>query len=127
MKKSLLVTAILFIAVALAASAAFCNSRSDDLLGVAVSPQLLIRDVPQSGRVTVHTAIPLCTVDRTSLALNGIPAQGSFADSCGNLVALFSETAVEAIVAPPTATLTLTGVSLLTGEEFSGSDTVRVR
>jgi len=48
------------------------------------------------------------------------------ADCRGELVAKFDEAAVKAIVEPPSATLTLTGMTI-DGDEFSGSDTVKVR
>lgn len=104
---------------------AFSNSRTDDALGIAVSPQTLILSLDQGGAVTVHTAIKLSAVDAGSLTLNGIPAGSVWADSRGNVVARFSETAVEAIVAPPGAVLTLEGL-MKDGTAFSGSDEVRV-
>jgi len=118
-------TAVLFLAAALTMGNAFPNARTDDPLGVAVSPQMLLLSSDQGGEVTVHTAIPLSSVDRASVALDGIAATGTGADACGNLVAKFCEADVKAIVSPPEATLTLTGV-LTSGETFSGSDTVKV-
>ena len=105
--------------------AAFCGARTDDPLGIAISPQTLILNSVRGDRVTVHTDIKLSTVDTSSLALNGIPASGAWADATGCLVAGFDEAAVEAIVAPPNATLTLTGL-YKDGAGFSGSDEVRV-
>ena len=101
------------------------GERTDDPLGVAVSPQTLLLGAVQSGRVTVHTDIPLSTVATDSLALNGLPAIGAFADALGHLVAVFDESAVKALAAPPALVLTLTG-AYRTGERFAGSDTVRV-
>jgi hypothetical protein len=103
----------------------FAGARTDDPLGVAVSPQNLLLGSVQSGSVSVHTDIPLSSVDTLSLDLNGIPASGAGADALGNLVARFPEADVKAIVSPPGATLTLTG-SYLQGGSFSGSDTVKV-
>lgn len=105
--------------------AAFCGARTDDPLGVAVSPQTLILNSEQGGFVCVHTDIKLSAVDTSSLALNGIPAKGAGADATGCLVASFDEAAVKAIVAPPGATLTLTGL-YKDGTAFAGSDEVRV-
>lgn len=105
--------------------AAFCGARTDDPLGIAVSPQTLLLNSSRGGSVSVHTDIKLSAVDTTSLKLNGIPAKGAGADATGCLVASFDEAAVKAIVAPPQATLTLTGL-YKDGTAFSGSDTVRV-
>lgn len=107
------------------AGQAWSNSRTVDPLGVAVSPQTLILSQDQGGAVTVHTAIPFSEVNVASLDLSGITADAAWADSCGNLVARFNEGAVEAIVAPPSAVLTLHG-QMKDGEYFAGSDVVRV-
>ena len=107
------------------AGAVFSNSRTTDPLGVAVSPQNLLVGSDQGGSVTVHTAIPASTVVGDSMELNGIPVSGIYVDALGHIVGNFNEAAVKAIVAPPTATLVLTGV-YLDGTGFSGSDTVRV-
>ena len=103
----------------------FAGARTDDPLGIAVSPQNIILSSVQSGAVTVHTDIPLSSVDTSSLDLNGIPVSGVGADALGHLVARFPEDEVKAIVSPPGATLTLTGNYRL-GGSFSGSDTVKV-
>lgn len=123
MRSGLLVAAIA--CVTLATGQAWSNSRTKDPMGIAVSPQTLILSQDQGGAVTVHTAIPYSDVDLTSLYLNGISAGGAWADNCGNLVARFSEAAIEALVAPPSAVLTLRG-SLADGTPCAGSDTVRV-
>lgn len=102
------------------------SGRTDDPLGVAVSPQTLLLSSDQGGRVTVHTSIPYGSVDQTTLALNDVPVSSVGADSLGHLVAGFDEAAIKAIVAPPEATLTLTGC-YTDGTAFAGSDTVRVR
>jgi len=106
-------------------SQVFSNSRTDDPLGIAVSPQTLILSLDQGGAVTVHTAICLTAVDTGSLSLNGVPAESAWADSRGNLVARFNEADVEATVAPPRAILTLEG-AMTDGTPFAGSDSVRV-
>lgn len=103
----------------------FSNSRTDDPLGVAVSPQTLILSMNQGGAVTVHTAIPFTGVNRDTLTLNGVPAEASWPDSRGNLVARFSEEEIEALVAPPGAVLTLEGL-MVDGAPFAGSDEVQV-
>lgn len=115
---------VFFIAGVLSCDA-LCNERTDDPLGIAVSPQTILLSSYQGGTVVVHTAIKLSTVDRGSVALSGIPAVRTRSDARGNLVADFNEEDVKAIVAPPESELTLTGL-LLTGDPFSGSDIVRV-
>ncbi|GMU20147.1 MAG: hypothetical protein AMXMBFR13_02460 [Phycisphaerae bacterium] len=104
---------------------AWSNNRTTDPIGVAVSPQTLVLSKDQGGAVTVHTAIPLSQVDPVGLALSGVPADAVWADDRGNLVCRFSETAIEAIVSPPRAVLTLVG-NRIDGSVFSGSDSVRV-
>lgn len=124
MRKSLLVvclTAVLLVA----AVAAFPGNRSEDPLGVAVSPQTLILNWEQGGSVTVHTDIPYSIVDTESLDLSGVPVWWTKADDRGCLVAFFPEEEVKAIVAPPSAVLTLSGFTV-EDEEFAGSDTVTV-
>lgn len=109
----------------LTAVAGFSGDRSDDPLGVAVSPQNLILNWDQGGAVVVHTDIPYGAVDCSSLELSGVPVWWTKADDRGCLVAFFHEAEVEAIVSPPAAVLTLTGCDVY-GEEFVGSDTVMV-
>ena len=118
---------LVFVAVALVAAIAYSsgNGRTDDPLGVAVSPRTLLLSQTQSGRVTVHTAIPYRSVVASSVALNGIPATATWADLRGDLVAGFGEATIKAIVEPPEAVLTLTGVTTA-GQPFTGSDTVQV-
>jgi hypothetical protein len=128
MKKSALILILLVLVGVMAASVALCNSRTEDPLGVAVSPQLLLKGVPQGGEVTVHTASPYGAVLKVKalLTLNGVPAQGWKADSRGNIVIFFDEVAVEDTVEAPGATLLLAG-QLIDGTPFSGTDGVRVR
>jgi len=118
-------TMIFLVVVGVVACDALCNERTDDPLGVAVSPQTMLLSSYQGGKVVVHTAIKLTTVDRATVELDGIPAVSTWADSRGNLVAGFNEEDVKAIVAPPESTLTLTGL-LKDGTPFAGSDTIRV-
>jgi len=107
------------------ASVAAFSGRTDDPLGVAVSPHTLILGADQGGTVAVHTAIPLSAVDTSTLYLNGIEVMWTKADARGELVAMFSEDAVKAIVTPPSALLTLTG-QMADGADFWGSDEARV-
>ena len=102
------------------------NGKTDDELGVAVSPQNLNLASEQGGFVVVHTFIPYSTVDRTTITLNYIPSFRTKSDDCGNLVAYFKEDVIKEIVAVPEALLTLRGL-YTTGEPFEGSDTVMVK
>ncbi len=101
------------------------GARSTDPLGVAVSPRKLLLGTVQSGSVKVHTDVPIGLVNRSSLALNGVAATGSYADSLGQIVVVFDEADIKAIVSAPSTVLTLTGF-YVTGEPFAGSDTVMV-
>ena len=101
------------------------NNRTEDELGIAVSPQTFLLSSEQSGKVTVHTFIPYGIVDKESLELNGVPVRSTKADNRGNLVAFFDELEVEATVAPPEAVMFFTGATL-DGNQFKGSDTVKV-
>ena len=104
---------------------ATAGARSDDPLGVADSPHMLLLGKLPTGVVKVHTAIPLVIVNPVTLELNGVPLIGYYADDLGQVVAVFDEQEIHSIVAPPSAVLTLTG-EYVTGEPFAGSDTVRV-
>ena len=112
----------------LGASVAWCaGALQSDVLAVAiqVSPSTIVLGLDKGSSVTVHTDLPFGMVDRGTVALNGVAAASTFADSCGNLVAKFHQEDIEAIVAPPTATLALTGTTT-DGTAFAGSDRVRV-
>lgn len=124
MKKLLLAVMVVGMALALG-SLASAGNRTDDPLGIAVSPQKLLLGAVQSGTVIVHTDIPISIVNTSTLKLNGLPAIGAYADSLGHVVVVFDEAAVKAMVAPPSALLTLTGC-YVSDDEFSGSDTVMV-
>ena len=117
MKKALVPVLVIGICLAFAGQAAFSNANPAS--PVTISPQTFLLSMEQSGSVTVHTNIPL--VGSPTVTLEDVSAAAVFADSRGELVAKFSESAVEALVSPPTATLTLyvNGVDI-------GSDTVRV-
>ncbi len=115
------------VAVAWAAPTALsAGCVEDGEPAIAIAPSTLLIGVEQGGAVTVHTNIPFGVVDASSLALNGIAARAVFADNQGDLVAKFSEAAIEAMAAPGTMTLTLTG-SYADGEAFEASNTVTVK
>lgn len=77
------------------------------------------------GGVTVHAEIPYSTVAGATVTLNGLPVRATFADNRGELVAKFDLAAVKDIIAPPSAELTLTGLTK-DGVPFTGTDIIRV-
>jgi hypothetical protein len=101
--------------------------RADEGLSIAIqiAPSTLLLNASQGGSVTVHADIPYSEVDSTSVKLDGIAATATFADDCGDLVAKFKETEVEAGLSVGRVTLTLTGLTT-DGTPFRGADTVRV-
>jgi len=124
MKTSILVALCLLLA---STTAVISGGRSNDPIGVAVSPQMLILGFDQGGAVTVHTDdFPLSDVDEGKpITLNGVTAEAVWADDCGDMVARFNEEDIEATVQPGEAELLLEG-TLKDGESFSGTDTVKV-
>jgi hypothetical protein len=136
MKKMLAVVAVACLVVGLAYGPAFSartGKVDPDVVGVPIyiSPHTLVLDSAVTC-VTVHADIPLSAVDTSSLQLNGLVPYAVFDDSRGLLVAKFYIAEVAAIVAPPSAKLTLTGMALNEeGDEFdvpfSGSDTIVVK
>ena len=123
--KTIIVTFLMFVILFGVVGTGLTNNRTDDPLGVAVSPQTLLLGWDQGGSVAVHTSIPYSSVAVETVELNEIAVNAAKADSCGNLVAYFDEDAVKAIVAPPSAVMVLTG-SRKDGTAFSGSDDVPV-
>ncbi|HUT34391.1 MAG TPA: hypothetical protein VNE39_12975 [Planctomycetota bacterium] len=95
-----------------------------DAVVIAVSPSTISLG-SKGGVVSVHADIPFSVVDCTTLDLSGLPAQSAFADDRGDLVVKVSLERVKAIIAPPSATLTLTGATK-DGVPFTGTDTIRV-
>jgi len=113
---------VAFVGLALGTHAS-ANGTID--VDVQVSPHTIVLGLDKGSAITVHTDIAYSAVDGASVALSGVAATSTFADSCGNLVGKFSQASIEAIVAPPSATLVLIGMTK-DGMAFSGSDTVRV-
>jgi hypothetical protein len=95
-------------------------------LSIKLSPQSVNLVSQADGDwMTVHTDMPYALVDTSTLELSGIPAAVAYADDRGNLVAKFGLADVEAIVEPPAAELTLTGLTA-DGAPFAGSDVLQV-
>jgi hypothetical protein len=95
---------------------------------ITIAPKTLSLDSAAScdeGGVTVHADIPYSDVDHSTLELEGVPVLSTKPDGRGNLVAQFDRAEILAIVAPPSATLTLTGATV-DGTPIAGSDTIRV-
>ena len=101
-------------------------------VAIAVSPSTI--NVQWPGQcVTVHAVIPYSWVDTKSVTLTildtSISPTATFPDNRGELVAKFSVADVKAILdnveKPCPVEMTLAGVTK-DGEEFSGTDTVRV-
>ena len=101
------------------------NNRTEDELGVAVAPQMMLLSSLQ-GSVSVHTYIPYGRVNKSSLTLDHVPVWWTKADSCGRLVAYFHEDEIKSIITPTEELMTLRG-EYTTGESFEGSDTVNVK
>ncbi len=121
------------LALVLAVCAVDAVSDDDGVVAVEiqVSPNVIVlKSVAASDDLTVHTNLRFSLVDRSTVELTvsgtTLPARGTFADNCGNLVAKFSLGQVKELVAPPSAVLTLSGL-LNDGAAFSGSATVGVK
>lgn len=102
------------------------NVRIEYQPNINVDPDTLnLKSAGKEKSLTVYTDFPYARVDVGSLTLNGVPATSAEADEDGNLKCKFDRQAVIAIVAPPEATLTLTGETV-GGVPITGSDTIRV-
>ena len=130
MKKSTLTTCILCLTLGILVGVVFSEKRTQEAVAtediyIKISPNTIVIG-SETEWVTVHTNIPLSRVDCSTLTLNDIGVAWTKSDAKGYLVAKFNYEAVEKIVSPPQATLTLEGVTK-DGISFSGSDTVVVR
>jgi hypothetical protein len=77
--------------------------------------------------LTVHADIAYSAVDlKEEIEFSGVRARICFPDRRGLLVAKFPQGVIEAIVAPPAASRTLTGVTKASGS-FEGTDTIQVK
>jgi hypothetical protein len=125
MRKSYVVTAVVLMIV-VCSGLVMANKASDgEGFCITISPKTLFLG-SEDTIVTVHSNIPYSTVDTVSLTLNGIPAQFTKADACGDLVVKFSRADVKDIVEPGFAVLTLSG-AFKDGSLFEASDTITVR
>jgi len=100
-------------------------SAADIEITTKITPRALVL-VSEGTVVTVHTDIAYYSVDTASLTLNGIPISWTKSDARGQLVAKFNQDDVKNIVAPPSATLELSGTTK-EGQSFSGTDTIAVK
>jgi hypothetical protein len=100
-------------------------AHSEVVIGIKVSPHIIAMR-SNAEWITVHTTLRYSLAETSTIALNEIPVVSAFADDRGNLVAKFRMADVRAIVAPPSATLTLTGMTR-DSEPFTGSETVEVK
>jgi hypothetical protein len=99
--------------------------ETDGEIFVKVSPNTIV--IASDGDwITVHTNIAYSSVDTSTVTLNGVPVAWTKSDLRGNLVAKFAQADIKAIIAPPEATLVLSGLTS-GGEPFTGSDTVAVK
>ena len=103
------------------------TARAEEI-GIQVSPSTI--NLAYEGTVvSVHADIPYAGVVTASLKLNGVEVWWTKADARGDLVGKFNVDDIKKIVAPPGATLELTGyveTPLGIDVPFSGSDTIRV-
>lgn len=125
MKNALLV-GMLLVVVGFAGTQAWSSSLDPGEPAIAVSPSTLVLSSKSNTCVSVHSNIPFRAVVRNTVEMNGLTPYALFPDSQGYLVAKFHRSDVVAIVAPPSATMTLTG-ALVTGVEFEASDTIVVK
>jgi hypothetical protein len=92
---------------------------------IMISPATLVIDSAGT-TFTVHAEIPYSTVDTATVSLDGLVPAYCKADARGDLVVKFERGDVVAIVSPPEATMTLSGLTV-DAVPFSGSDTIVVQ
>lgn len=116
--------------VALCASALLlgpsaAGALAEDLaITITVSPNV-VNTTAKGQWVTVHTDIAYGAVASATVTLNGVAVAWTKSDNQGNFVAKFRLDHALAIIAPPSATLTLSGETK-GGDTFSGTDTIAV-
>lgn len=125
MRVPMVLTVLCFVALfpAVAAIAA------DIAMSVTVAPKVLVLSAPTEW-ITIHTDMPLASVDRSSVVVtaNGanVPIACVKADARGQMVLKVDQADVDPFVAPPSATFVVIG-STTGGLTFEGSDTIRVQ
>ena len=124
-RKALLVISLVVAVAALALVMQAGIAEDVQSVVVVVSPSTLVLGSPGQD-ITMHAEIALSVVEASSVRLSGLAPNSVFADNRGELVAKFSRQAVEAIVAPPSAILELTGAKK-DGGLFAGTDKLVVR
>ena len=117
----------LFAALVIGVAMTGAVAVEDLLIDIQVSPHTVVLKSKASGDwLTVHTDIPYSAVVPSSVCLDGETASLTKADDCGFLVAKFDLTLFKSKLSPPSAQLTLTGVTT-DGGLFQGADTVGVK
>lgn len=94
-------------------------------VAIQVAPATIVRDAPCEW-VTVHADIPYSSVNTETVLINGFDADWVFPDNRGDLVAKVEFENIAPSVGPPSAVITLQGVTT-SGAAFTGSATVRVK
>jgi len=110
------------VAAVLAGSAAVTAAET---ITATIPPHVLVLS-SAGGSVSVHTDVPFSAVDPSSVALDGIFPTLVKSDLRGQLAAKFNVSDIKAMVAPHSATLTLTGM-FKDGTPFAGTDTIQVK
>ena len=100
------------------------NGQNDggDGIKITVAPNTIVLS-SEVDAVTVHSNLPLSSVDKSTVTVNGVTPI-LWDDNRGHLVARVALADLEG-VEPPELTITLSGL-LLSGASFEASDTVRV-
>ena len=123
MRRSVASALAMSFVIAVGARVATCDDPSI-VIPIVVSPSAINLE-SEGVWVSVHADIPYGSVATAELTLNGVPVKWTKADTRGDLVAKFALDDVKNIVAPPSAELTLTGLTK-DGVPFSGTDTIKV-
>ena len=99
-------------------------------LEIQVAPSTINKQ-SQGGSFSIHTDVPFSLYTRdgvlVSVTVNGEGLSfGAKSDSCGNLVIKANLDTVKEMVAPPTATVTVTADFVVTGNSETASETITV-
>ena len=123
MRQLLVLVCVCSLLLGLSAGRVFCQDPGVTI-AITVSPNV-INTTAKGQWVTVHVDIPADEVQTMTVTLNGVPVDWTKADARGDLVAKFCLDNVLDVIQPPSAQLTLSGVTF-DGVAFSGTDTVKV-